>query len=94
MTSPTEVLQHDRNAEIKSYAPVPAEASEAEKKQHEANFAQALREREDATSVGPFERLVRHELVLYLAANYDPRPFGEIAENIRTVLEGRMHRTA
>jgi hypothetical protein len=78
-------------AEAEPYATVPEDASESEVRHYLANFAKAMRDRA-VSGLAPVEQLIRKEVSIYLASNYDPRPLRDITEDVRAVIEGQLTR--
>jgi hypothetical protein len=78
-------------AEAEPYAPVPEGATKPEVRRYRANFAQAMRDRAEG-GLPPVEQLVRKEVSIYLASNYDPRPLRDITVDVRAVIEGQLTR--
>ncbi|HEV2784234.1 MAG TPA: hypothetical protein VGX25_33020 [Actinophytocola sp.] len=78
--------------EIVSYAPMPADASEQDIAQYQANLARARHERTNVDGLRPIDRLVKQEISDYLTYHYDPRPLEQIAGNVRSVIMSQMGR--
>lgn len=77
--------------EAEPYAPLPEDAPDEEVRRYRANFAKAMHDRA-ANGLAPVEQLVRKEVSIYLASNYDPRPLPEITEDVRAVIESQLAR--
>ncbi len=85
MTGPVATLQEP-------YAPLPADAKADEVDRYLRNFARAVHDRAESAHLSPMERLVREELSIYLASNYDPRPLDQVADDVRSVIQSQVAR--
>jgi hypothetical protein len=85
MTGPVATLQEP-------YAPLPADAKADEVERYLRNFARAVADRAASGHLGPLEQLVREEISLYLASNYDPRPLDQVAADVRAVIQSQVAR--
>jgi hypothetical protein len=74
------------------YAPVPADADPRDVRQYLRNFRQAVEDRAASAQLSPMERLVRKEISVYLASNYDPRPLEQVADDVRAVIQSQVAR--
>jgi len=76
---------------VHSYAPLPESVNPHDLESHKENFAQAVRLVEYAgDAFSPIEGLITRELLKYLAANFDPRKFHEIEDDIRLLVTSRL----
>lgn len=74
------------------YAPLPANANPADVRRYRRNFVQAVQDRADSGHLSPMEQLVRKEISIYLASNYDPRPLDQVADDVRAVIRSQVAR--
>lgn len=74
------------------YAPLPGDAHADDVERYRRNFLQAVRDRHASEHLSPMERLVRKEISIYLAANYDPRPLEQVADDVRSVITSQVAR--
>lgn len=74
------------------YAPVPADADPVEVARYRRNFLQAVRDRANSAHLSPMEQLIRKEISVYLASNYDPRPLEQVIDDVRAVIQSQVAR--
>lgn len=74
------------------YAPLPVDADPLDVARYRRNFARAIRDRADSGHLSPMEQLVRKEISIYLASNYDPRPLRQVADDVRAVIRSQVAR--
>jgi hypothetical protein len=85
MTGPVAALQEP-------YAPLPDDAQPHDVLRYRRNFFRAVKDRADSAHMSPMEQLVRKEISIYLASNYDPRPLDQVADDVRAVIHSQVAR--
>lgn len=79
------------SAKLRLYAPIPANTDERDRRSHRNNYTRALRELMRGDQLSALDRLVRRQLVEYLAANFDPRRYAIIEGNLRAIVRRRVN---
>lgn len=79
-------------AEDRPYAQAPAYATAAQESRYLENFAKALELTRQKDSAGPEEKYLRDRITAYLRSSFDPRPFAEIEEDIRSIVASELSR--
>jgi hypothetical protein len=85
MTGPVVALEEP-------YAPLPENADPVDIERYRSNFARAVRDRAASVHLSPMEQLVRKEISIYLASNYDPREWDQVAGDVRSVIQSQVER--
>jgi hypothetical protein len=74
------------------YAPLPVDANPGDVRRYRRNFVRAVQDRAASAHLSPMEQLVRKEISIYLASNYDPRPLDQVAADVRAVIRSQVAR--